>query len=162
VNVERKTVKSAATRGDGSLILHLQDLVQGIVASYADLTRRKMLVSDGWFVADKAFALVSRDARIVLRIPDPAVQDELLSLPGANAWQIANRAPMRGWIQLPESLHDDEQALRVWLQRAAQLAAALPAKKRPARKTGVPKSAARSRPAGPRERAAKRKLRAGI
>ena len=154
MNTARKTstkpAKSAA--GDGSLIRHLQDLVQEIVASYAHLTRRKMLVSDGWFVADKAFALVSRDARIVLRVPDPAVQDELLSLPGAEPWQIKNRAPMRGWIQLPESMHDDEQALSVWLKRAAQLAAALPAKKRPAKKSGVPRSARRKGTARARKR----------
>lgn len=78
-----------------------------------------------------------------------------MRLPGAEPWQIKNRAPMRGWIQLPESMHDDEQALAAWLKRGAQLAAALPAKKRPAKKTGVPKRAARAGLS--RQTAAKRK-----
>ena len=68
-------------------------------------------------------ALVSRDARIVVKLPDRQAQDALLALAGAECWSIGKKAPMRAWIQLPESMHDDLEALEAWLRRAVAGAA---------------------------------------
>jgi TfoX/Sxy family transcriptional regulator of competence genes len=148
MNAARKSPAASKTprlRTESSLITHLQDVVHELVMPFGGVTRRTMFASDGWFVNEKVFTLVSKDGRIIVRLPDPAAQDELLSLPGASMWQIPSRPPMRGWLELPETMHDDDAALRVWLRRAANLAAALPAKKVVAKKkTGVPKALATS------------------
>ena len=101
-----------------SLIPHLQELVQEAVSGLAGIERRKALVSDGWFVRGKMFALVSRQARIIVRLVDPAAQSELLALEGASNWKIKNRKPLRDWLQLPEEFHDDRDAVAVWVKRA--------------------------------------------
>ena len=105
-----------------TLVVHLQELLQAIVDRLKGVSRRRVLASDGWFVNGKLFALVSRQARVVVRLPDVAAQDELLAVDGAEPWQIGNKAPMRGWIQLPEAFHDDEESLALWLNRAWALA----------------------------------------
>jgi TfoX/Sxy family transcriptional regulator of competence genes len=149
MNAARKapTPKTARARAESSLITHLQDVVHELVMPFGGITRRTMFASDGWFVNEKVFTLVSKEGRIIVRLPDPAAQEELLGLPGASMWQIPNKPPMRGWLELPEDMHDDEGALRSWLRRAARLVAALPAKKVAAKKKmGVPKAlAARTR-----------------
>jgi TfoX/Sxy family transcriptional regulator of competence genes len=156
MNAARKSTSASKprARAQSSLVTHLQDIVHALVMPFGGVTRRTMFASDGWFVNEKVFTLVSKEGRIVVRLPDPAAQDELLSLAGASMWQIPNKPPMRGWLELPETMHDDETALRVWLRRAASLAAALPAKKRAAKKkTGVPKVSATGRKSANKTRA---------
>jgi TfoX/Sxy family transcriptional regulator of competence genes len=86
-----------------------------------------MLVSIGWTVNDRVFALVSRQARVIVRLPDESAQRELLAIEGAGPWKFGTRAPPRGWLQLPESMHDDREALETWLHRAWQLGRDAPA-----------------------------------
>ena len=100
------------------MIPHLQELVQEAVDSLSGVERRKALVSDAWFVRGKMFALVTRQARVVVRLTEPAAQAELLALDGASNWQIKNRKPMRDWLQLPEELHDDAEGIALWVKRA--------------------------------------------
>jgi TfoX/Sxy family transcriptional regulator of competence genes len=65
--------------------------------------------------------LVSRQGRIIVKLPDEEAQRELLALEGAEPWRFGRRAPPRGWLQLPESFHDDPEALERWLRRARSL-----------------------------------------
>lgn len=139
-----------SVRAPDSLIEHLQDLVQEALDGCAGITRKRMLVSQGWMVGGKTFALVNREGRIVVRFDDPAVQDELLALDGAAGWQFGKKPPMRSWLLLPESLHDDSAAVAFWLRRAwAQPA---PAGKK---KTAAPRATRRppAVPKAPRARA---------
>jgi TfoX/Sxy family transcriptional regulator of competence genes len=103
------------------LLEYLRENVQQVVQHLDGVGRRKMLVSIGWTVKDRVFALVSRQGRIVVRLPDDDAQRELLRLDGAGPWHYGTRAPPRGWLQLPESMHDDTSALKTWLERAWQL-----------------------------------------
>lgn len=117
------------------MIPHLQELVQEAVDGLSGVERRKALVSDAWFVRGKMFALVTRQARVVVRLTQPAAQAELLA-GGASNWKIKNRKPMRDWLQLPEELHDDAEGIALWIKRAwtdAQ-AQAKPVKKKAAAK----------------------------
>jgi TfoX/Sxy family transcriptional regulator of competence genes len=122
------------------LIAHLQDVVQSLVGGLKGVSRRRVLASDGWFVGGALFTLVNRQARIVVKVPEVSVQDELLALDGAQMWQIGKKAPMRGWIQLPEEFHDDEPALKQWLERAWTLNSA--GRRRPSK----PRAPTRTRP----------------
>jgi len=111
------------------LIAYLQDLVQQAVAPLEGVTRRKALRSDGWFVRGSLFALVNRDARIVVRLVDEAAQAEAHALPGAELWRIGKKAPMRAWVLLPETFHDDVEQLGHWVRRAWATAPAKVAKR---------------------------------
>jgi TfoX/Sxy family transcriptional regulator of competence genes len=111
-----------APRASASLVLHLQDSLQEIIDGFDGVVRRKVLSSDGWFKGGKLFALVTKQARIVVRLPEESAQNELLSLAGASEWKIGKKAPMRSWIQVPERMHDDADALSQWLKRAWFLA----------------------------------------
>jgi TfoX/Sxy family transcriptional regulator of competence genes len=110
-----------------TLIPHLQEQVQAAVESLPGVARRRVLASDGWFVNDKLFTLVTRQARIVVRLLDQAAQDELLAIEGAGQWKIKNRKPMKDWLLLPESMHDDASAIESWVARAWQVVRSAPA-----------------------------------
>jgi len=120
--------------------------VQRSVDGLRGVTRRRVLASDGWFAGGKLFALVSRQARIVVKVAVPATQDELLALDGAQMWQIGKKAPMRGWIQLPEAFHDDDEALQRWIARAfTEVQQAAPAAGRSGRRSRSALGTARRR-----------------
>jgi hypothetical protein len=121
-----------------SLIAHLQELVHQKIGGIRGIVRRKALASDGWFVGGSLVALVNRDARIVVKLTEKAAQDELLAIDGAEGWRIGKKAPMRAWILLPESMHDDDEALGYWLKRAIAAAAAPPAPRR--KRAAAPKT----------------------
>ena len=112
-----------------SLLEFLREQVAEAVAGLAGVGRKKMLVSLGWAVKDRTFALVSRQGRVVVRLPDELAEQELLGIEGAAAWKFGTRAPPRGWVLLPEAMHEDAEALRAWLRRAWELnARAVPVK----------------------------------
>jgi TfoX/Sxy family transcriptional regulator of competence genes len=120
------------------LIAHLQELVQEAVAPLAGVTRRRVLRSDGWFVRGSLFTLVNRDARIVVRLDDLAAQDEAHALAGAAGWAIGKKKPMRAWVLLPETFHDDPEAIAGWVKRAWELAPKKVAKKTPSKRRKNP------------------------
>ncbi len=105
--------------------------------------RRKVLASDGWFKGGKLFTLVTKQGRIVVRLPDESAQDELLSLDGTSEWKIGKKAPMRSWLQLPERFHDDTAALTTWLKRAWALTPGAAATKRATPSKATKKQATR-------------------
>ncbi len=103
-------------------IAALRDVVAREVTRLDDVEVRKVMSSEGWFTRGSLFALVSRQARIVVRLSDEEAQDELLAIAGASPWRIGDKAPMRAWIELPPSMHADRKALGKWLKRAWALA----------------------------------------
>ena len=117
-------------RAPESLLEYLREQLQELVGGLAGVSRKKMLVSVGWAVNDRTFALVSRQGRVVVRLPDAGAEQELLAIEGAEPWKFGTRAPPRGWVQLPEAMHDDAEELRGWLRRAWELnASGAPVKK---------------------------------
>ena len=61
------------------------------------------------------FALVWKDGRIALKLPVSA--SALLGEPGARPWTIGAKK-MGAWVLVPESFHDDADALASWSRRA--------------------------------------------
>lgn len=119
--------RAASDAGDGT-VGPLRDAIQRLTARFAGVERRKVLQSDGWFANDRLFATVSRDARVVVRLPDAAAQDDLLAIAGTEMWRIGKKPPMRAWLMLPKAMHADDKAMSTWLRRAFALTS--PAKKR--------------------------------
>jgi TfoX/Sxy family transcriptional regulator of competence genes len=150
----RPTSNAPRPAASPSLLEHLREAVQAAVEPWPGVGRKKMLVSIGWTRHDRVFALVSRQGRIVVRLPDEAARRELSALEGTAPWQFGTRAPPRDWLLLPESMHDDEALLRSWLRRAWELGgepqasgACRPARPRPTRRPRVKQgSSRRSKP----------------
>lgn len=113
-----RNAKAGKDSSANTLVPHLQEQVQSAVATLSGVVRRRVLASDGWFVNDKLFTLVTRQARIVVRLPDDSAREALLALDGAGYWRIKNRKPMKDWLQLPEAMHDDADAIAEWVARA--------------------------------------------
>jgi TfoX/Sxy family transcriptional regulator of competence genes len=120
---------------DDPRVIALREKVQRAVDKLEGVERRKVLASDAWFTRGSLFTLVSRDARVVVRLDDAAAQDELLAIPGASMWRIGKKAPMRSWLELPEAMPDDRKLLAAWLKRAWSLA---PDAKKKVKKRGAP------------------------
>jgi TfoX/Sxy family transcriptional regulator of competence genes len=139
-------------RGSESLIEHLNDVIADIVRGFGPVEKKKMLVSQGWHTGGKVFTLVNREGRIVVRITDPAVQKELLAIPGAAGWQFGDKPPQKAWLLLPEFMHDDHAALTSWLRRAYDFTLKLQKKAKKPEKT-------KARPSknAPRSQVAKKK-----
>jgi hypothetical protein len=83
------------------------------------VTRKRVFSRNTFFVDGKLFALVWREGRIGVKLPDGGAHDELGALNGATPW-VAWGRPMRGWLLVPEKMHADSSALAVWVKRACE------------------------------------------
>ncbi|MFO0573712.1 MAG: TfoX/Sxy family protein [Polyangia bacterium] len=134
-----------------SLLVHLRSVLGNAVEPLAGVTWRRMFGCDTAFVRDQIFGLIWKHGRIGLRLPDAEAAAELLGQPGAEPWAPGGERPMQHWVLVPEELHDDEDELARWAQRAHTLALAAPPKpdKAPRASKPAPKSkpAAKAKPA---------------
>lgn len=91
------------------------------------VTRKKMFGCEALFAEGTIFALIWKEGRIGLKLPDPALATEAMALPGSEPWRAGGKV-MGGWVLVPEAFHDDPAALARWVQRAHGLALAAPKK----------------------------------
>jgi len=115
-------------------------LIADLVSEFPSVEKRKMLQSEGWFTANKLFVFVSSRGEFILRLADPAAQEELLALPGARRWSFGNKPPMKDWLVVPAAIEKKPSALREWCERAHALA-----KEDGAKKSAPAKRAAKKR-----------------
>lgn len=131
-----------------SLVEHLVSLLLERTASLDGVGRRKMFGCEAFFRDGTIFALVWKEGRIALKLPDPALFSELRALPGSHPWS-PGAMKMSSWLLVPEDFHDDEERLDLWVRRAWTCAALAPPKKAKAaaKRTGAA-ARATSPPAG--------------
>ncbi|MDB5078127.1 MAG: hypothetical protein JWP00_51 [Chloroflexi bacterium] len=93
------------------------------------VTSRKMFGCYALFANASIYALVwDKDGgRIGLKLPDKAVYDELLAMPGAEPW-YAGESRMGYWVLVPESFHQEQGTLLKWVEMAHGYALAAPPK----------------------------------
>lgn len=84
---------------------------------------RRMFGCDAAFAGGAIFALVWKTGRVGVKLPDGKAFAAAMALAGAEPWAPGGK-PMSHWVLLPESLHDDEEELAVWVRRAHALALA--------------------------------------
>jgi TfoX/Sxy family transcriptional regulator of competence genes len=110
--------------GDADYLLEvLERAAEGLPA----VTRKFMFGCHALFGGGKIFSLVW-DGRIAVKVPAERGGDDLLRLPGAEPWSpMKTEKGMRSWVLVPERMHEDDEALRPWVERAH--AAALEAAK---------------------------------
>jgi TfoX/Sxy family transcriptional regulator of competence genes len=98
-----------------------------------------MFGCDGWFANGEIYALVWKDGRVGVRLPDETMFAALLARPGADRWTPGGKMTMRYWVLVPRSFHDDVDELRAWMVRAHAAARSIKA----ARAAKRPKKASR-------------------
>ena len=132
-----------------TLLLELRSRLDALTTGLPRVSVRRMFGCDAFLAGGAIFAMVWKEGRIGLRLPDDLLP-ELRALPGADPWRHRDMV-VRQWVLVPESFHDDSDGLAPWVRKAH--AAALdrgpashrhsnrPAKTRPkarSRKTAAP------------------------
>lgn len=132
-----------------TLLLELRSQLESLTGDLPRVTSRRMFGCDAFLASGAIFAMVWREGRIGLRLPD-ALLPELRALPGADPWRHRDMV-VRQWVLVPESFHDDPEGLASWVRKAH--AAALV--------RGPASGKGRPRPAATRGKARKKPARRG-
>ncbi len=127
--------------------------LEAATAGLAGISRKRVFGRNTFFVDGKLFALVWREGRIGLKLPDEALHAELSQLPGAVPWVAWGRS-MAQWLLVPLTMQHDAPLLASWVKRsgeAVRAAAPAPAAEMAAtRLEPIPAAAAVPRiPSGP-------------
>ena len=124
-----------------TLLLELRSRLDDLTTDLPQVTVRRMFGCDAFLAGGAVFAMVWREGRIGLRLPDDLLP-ELRALPGADPWRHRDMV-VRQWVLVPESFHDDTDGLAPWVRRAhaAALDRGPASQKRPHRpaRTGLPR-----------------------
>lgn len=129
-----------------TLLLELRSRLDDLTTGLPRVTVRRMFGCDAFLAGGAIFAMVWREGRIGLRLPDD-VLPELRALPGAESWRHRDMV-VRQWVLVPESFHDDSDGLASWIRKAhtAALDRARARAGRPRRKAASRKKASPRRP----------------
>jgi len=100
----------------GTLGVELKASLEELTAPLARVTTRRMFGCDAFLAGGTMFALVLKEGRIGLKLPDDHLAG-LRALPGADAWKPGDMV-MRQWVLVPETFHDDTDGLAPWVARA--------------------------------------------
>lgn len=107
---------------------------KAIVADLSGAEPRKMFGYDAFFVNGNMAAGLWQDT-CVFKL-GPADAEEFMKFPGARPFAPMKGRVMTGWLEAPEEISHDPEALAEWCQRALAFARTLPPKglKLPAKK----------------------------
>src|SRR5215470_4716384 len=127
-----------------TLLLELRSRLDDLTTGLPQVTVRRMFGCDAFLAGGAIFAMVWREGRIGLRLPDELLP-ELRSLPGSDPWRHRDMV-VRQWVLVPESFHDDSDGLGPWVRKAhaAALDRGPASHKRSSRR--LPASRSRARP----------------
>lgn len=130
-----------------SLNAHLKSLLQDLSAELPEVTERFMFGSDAFFANGNIYALVW-DGRVVLRFPNEAKFVSARDLEDAAIFDpMGSGKTMGKWVCMPETMADDVESLRPWVEEAHREAMMEPPKKPKKKKTPSKKPTASPAPA---------------
>lgn len=118
---------------------HLKELVEEHAGALPGVSTRKMFGCEAFFREGSIFGLVWKDGRIGLKFQEDASLHQAMGLKGADPWS-PGRATMSHWVLMPESMHDDTEALGEWVVRAHAQTVEKPPKKPKMKKTAAAKT----------------------
>jgi TfoX/Sxy family transcriptional regulator of competence genes len=143
-----------------TLLLELRSHLDDLTAGLPEVSVRRMFGCDAFLAGGAIFAMVWREGRIGLRLPDDLLP-ELRALPGADPWRHRDMV-VRQWVLVPESFHDDTDGLGPWVRKAhaAALARGPASPQKPSRPAAArrPKRKPASRGSKRRPRQSSRKV----
>ena len=130
-----------------TLNAHLKELVAELSFELPEVTERRMFGSDAFFANANIYSIVW-DGRILLRFPMEARFLAAQRLEGSGMFDpMGSGKTMRGWVAMPETMNDDVDALRPWLEEAHRLAMSQPPREKKA-KSSSPSPCAAGRGSG--------------
>jgi hypothetical protein len=84
--------------------------------------KKKHVGCDAFFADGALYALVWKDGRLALKLPDPRLRSGLEALPGAQAWKQAAKGVEGDWVLVDEKVHGKAGLLKDWVAKAHGLA----------------------------------------
>lgn len=142
-----------------SLNAHLKEVLADLSAELPEVTERRMFGAEAFFANSTIYAMVW-DGRVLLRFPHEERFERARALEGAEKFDPMGTGKTMGrWVVMPETLSEDIDALRPWLEEAHREAMREPPKKKkktvssaraPARRTEKARAARTSRAGGRR------------
>jgi len=99
-----------------TLLLELRSQLDDLTSELPRVSVRRMFGCDAFLADGAIFAMVWREGRIGLRLPDDQLP-ELRALPGADPWRHRDMV-VRQWVLVPEAFHDDPDGLAPWVRKA--------------------------------------------
>ena len=121
------------------IIKRLETLLNEAAGGLGKVVAKKMFGCHGLFANESIFALVWKEGRIGVRLPDAPTFAALMSLKGAAPWK-AGPMTMSHWVLVPAHMHADDgslEALSSWVVKAHGLAMSLPKEKKAAGKAAT-------------------------
>jgi hypothetical protein len=111
----------------GATYDHLKEMMLDSAVGLADVVPKKMFGCDALFrggarAKDQIFALVWKEDRLGVRLPDEAAFHDAMKLDGAAPWAPMGTKGMAHWVLLPEEMHDVPEDVAAWVARAHALA----------------------------------------
>lgn len=103
------------------ILMALRKSIQEASEDFQDITERRMFGCDAFFTAGQIYGLIWKEGRIGLRLPDPNLFAEAMSLEGSITWVAGNRT-MSKWVLLPECIEKQNAEFRKWVKQAYLLA----------------------------------------
>lgn len=113
---------------------YLFELVEDASAPLPGVSHKRMFGCEAFFAEGTIYALIWKDDRIGLKLPDEASHAALAAMPGTTPWAPGGKR-MGKWLLVPEGFHDDRAELAAWVRRAH--AQALTAGPKPTKKQAV-------------------------
>src|SRR5687768_10499929 len=94
---------------------HLLSLVEESSKGLPGVGMRKMFGCEALFANGSIYSLIWKTGRIGVKIPDAAQFQELMAIDGSEPWSPGSNMTMSHWVLVPESFHDDAEALKTWV-----------------------------------------------
>ena len=117
-------------------LVFLRERLEEATTGLAQVSQKRLFGCDGFFRNGTIFALVWKDGRIGLKVRDEGRHSSLAAMRGTLPWSpMGEGRAMTHWLLVPESFHDDDEALATWTREAH--ATAFPTEKKPAKKASA-------------------------
>ena len=80
-----------------------------------------MFGCDAYFKDGTIFALIWKEGRIGVKLPDDASYAELAKVKGAEQWSPGGKMVMGSWLLVPATWNENEDKLRPWAEKTKGL-----------------------------------------
>jgi TfoX/Sxy family transcriptional regulator of competence genes len=114
-------------------LVFLRERLEEATSGLAHVSQKRLFSCDGFFRNGTIFALVWKEGRIGVKLRDAERHAELAARAGSSPWSPMGKGrAVSHWLLVPESFHDDDEALATWAREAH--ATAFPTEKKPSAK----------------------------
>lgn len=112
-------------------IAELEQILSSATEDLPNLSAKKMFGCQAFWANGNVFALVWKQGRLGVKLPNEDSYDDLMKLKGAEPWK-AGPMKMAHWILVPTTFHTKKAELKKWVVKAHEQCSVLdPKKKKP-------------------------------